>query len=284
VCQENRPRDKSEGAATVITSTTNQLVQMVRSLHQKKGRLEHQLYLAEGIHLVAEALRAKADIRQYFWTERLGTTPEGRELLRQLVAAQVEGVAVNETVMAKLGETETPQGIIALIAIPPEPVLDLTATKLGLIVDGLQDPGNVGTIIRTAWAAGLDCLIFTAGTADPFQGKVVRATMGGIFHQRIHRALSPELIATAAQKAGLQIIAGALGANRSYFTVAMTAPTLLLVGNEGKGVAPEWDAYASHKVFIPQPGNAESLNVAVSAGILVYEALRQRLDSGSTRL
>jgi TrmH family RNA methyltransferase len=228
----------------VITSTTNQLVQMVRSLHHKKGRLEHQLYLAEGIRLVAEALRAKTEIRQYFWTERLETMPEGRELLRKLAALQVAGVAVNEPVMAKLGETETPQGIVALIAIPPEPALDLSATKLGLIIDGLQDPGNVGAIIRTAWAAGLDCLLLTTGTADPFQGKVVRATMGGIFNQRIYYNLSPALIATAAQKAGLQIIAGAPGANCSYFTVDMTAPTLLLVGNEGKGVAPEWDVYA----------------------------------------
>jgi TrmH family RNA methyltransferase len=266
----------------VITSTTNQLVKMASSLHQKKGRLEHGLYLAEGIHLVAEALRAKADIRHYFWTAKLRAGEEGRLLLEQLLGV-AEGIEVSEPVMAKLSETETPQGIVALVAIPPEPTLDLTAVKLGLIIDGLQDPGNVGTIIRTAWAVGLECLLLTTGTADPFQGKVVRATMGGIFQQRIYRNLSPDFIAAAAQKAGLQIIVGALDAGSSYFKVDLTTPTLLLVGNEGQGVASEWNNYASQKVFIPQPGNAESLNVSVSAGILIYEALRQRLVLGSAR-
>jgi TrmH family RNA methyltransferase len=261
----------------VITSTTNQQVKMVRSLHQKKGRLEQGLYLAEGIHLVSEALRAKAEIRQYFWTGRLETTTEGRELLRHLTVARVPGVAVSERVMAKLAETETSQGIIALMAIPSEPPLSLTGVQLALVLDSLQDPGNVGTIIRTAWAAGLDCLLLTSGTADPYQGKVVRATMGGLFYQRLFCNLSPEVIATAARQAGLQIIAGSLGAHRSCFAVDLTLPTLVLVGNEAKGIAPEWDAFAPRKVLIPQPGNADSLNVAVSAGILVYEALRQRL-------
>jgi TrmH family RNA methyltransferase len=266
----------------VITSTANQFVKVAASLHHKKGRLEHGLFLAEGLHLVAEALRAKADIRQYFWTDKLNACTEGKALLRRL-AETAEGLKVSEPVMTKLAETETSQGIVALVALPDEPLFNPTDAKLGLVLDGLQDPGNVGTIIRTAWAAGLDCLLFTKGTADPYQGKVVRATMGGLFHQRIYGNLSPKIIAEAARRAGLQIIAGALAADCSCFAVDLTVPTLVLVGNEGQGIAPEWDEFGVRKVFIPQPGKAESLNVAVAAGILVYEALRQRMAAGDVR-
>lgn len=260
----------------MITSISNQYVKLVSNLHHKKGRSEHKLYLAEGIHLVTEALKANAAIQYYFWTEKLAQAAEGRELLRQL-AQKAQGFAVSEPVFAKLSETETPQGILAAVKIPSEPVLELKNVRLGLILDGLQDPGNVGTIIRTAWAGGLDCLILTSKTADPYQGKVVRSSMGGIFYQKIYRNVTPETIAVAARQAGVQIIAGFPGAVRSYFSVNMVSPTLLLVGNEGRGVAAEWDAYPVEKVFIPQPGNAESLNVSVSAGILIYEAIRQRL-------
>ncbi|HEY8464325.1 MAG TPA: RNA methyltransferase [Bacillota bacterium] len=260
----------------MITSNTNRLIKLASSLQLKKGRLQHKLFLAEGIHLVAEALKAEAEIRCFFWSQRLCATGEGRELL-QLLTTRAEGFEVSETVLGKICETETPQGIVAMLSLPQEPVFDLTGTKLGLIIDGLQDPGNVGTIIRTAWAGGLDCLLFTSGTVDPFQGKVVRATMGGIFYQKIYRNLTPRMIAAAAQKAGVQIIAGTPNAVCSCFAVDLTLPTLLLVGNEGKGVTPEWENYAIRRVSIPQPGKAESLNVSVSAGILVYEALRQRL-------
>jgi TrmH family RNA methyltransferase len=266
----------------VITSTANQFVKSAASLHHKKGRREHGLFLAEGPHLVAEAFRAGAAIRRYFWTARWGAGEEGRALLRRL-AETAEGFEVSEPVMAKLAETETFQGIVAVVAIPPAPPLDLTGAKLGLILDGLQDPGNVGTIIRTAWAAGLDCLFLTGGTADPYQGKVVRATMGGLFHQRIYVNLNPPIIAGVARRAGFQIIAGALGADCSCFAVDLTVPTLVLVGNEGQGIASEWDEFLARKVFIPQPGKAESLNVAVAAGILVYEALRQRMAAGDVR-
>jgi TrmH family RNA methyltransferase len=264
----------------VITSTANQFVKIAASLHNKKGRQEHGLFLVEGPHLVVEALRAGADIRRYFWTTKWGAGEAGRVLLRRL-AEKAEGLEVSEPVMAKLAETETSQGIAAVVAIPSEPGLDLSGLRLALVLDSLQDPGNVGTIIRTAWAAGLDCLLLTAGTADPYQGKVVRATMGGLFHQRIYTNLSPAVIATAARQAGLQIIAGALGADCSYLAVDLTVPTLLLVGNEGKGITEEWDAYGPCKVFIPQPGNAESLNVSVTAGILIYEVIRQRLEKSA---
>lgn len=260
----------------VISSNSNNLVKMVMSLHHKKGRLEHKLYIAEGIHLVSEALKAEAPIRQFYWTQKINTHPEGKALLRMMLSLY-EGIEVTEAVFAKLSETESPQGILALIEFPAESDFKQLDLKLGLIIDGLQDPGNVGTIIRTAWAAGLEGLFFTPGSADPYQGKVVRATMGGIFHQRIYRNLEPEEIAQTAIEKQIQIIAGFPEAKKVYFDCDFSIPTLFLVGNEGKGVSAEWDKYPIQKVHIPQPGNAESLNVSVSAGILVFEAIRQRL-------
>jgi TrmH family RNA methyltransferase len=264
----------------VITSVSNQLVKMACSLRHKKGRREQNLYSAEGIHLVTEAVKAGVAIRQFFWSEKLLSTGEGSDLL-QLLTGKYPGIELSQPVMEKVCETESPQGIVALLTLPPEEPLDLSGVKLGLIIDGLQDPGNVGTIIRTAWAGGVDCLILTANTVDPYQGKAVRASMGGIFHQKIFRNISPAWIMEAAAKAGQQIVAGVPGAPRSYFSVDLNPPTLLLLGNEGRGITAEWEKYDLVNVYIPQPGNAESLNVSVAAGILMYEVIRQRLGKSA---
>lgn len=262
----------------MITSSDNSLIKLAGSLHHRKGRLEHNLYLAEGLHPVREALDAGAPIRQFLWTNKLIASPEGRLLLEKL-QARCEGNEVNETLFVKISETENPQGILATIAIPENVELDFTDFTLGLIVDGLQDPGNVGTIIRTAWSGGLDGLLFTPQTADPYQGKVVRASQGGIFTQKIYRNLDPIKIYEQATRAGIQIVAGAPAAGPYLFEIDFLPPTLLLVGNEGRGITSIWEKLSLKWVKIPQPGRAESLNVAVAAGILIYEAIRQRLHA-----
>lgn len=261
----------------MITSISNDLIKLVRSLHYKKGRLLENLFLAEGIHLVQEGLKAGSQFKQFFWSEKLVKTEEGRDLLAKL-SAKCQGLEVSEPVMEKICETENPQGIVATIGIPPQTELsDFTNFKLGLVVDGLQDPGNVGAIIRTAWAAGCDGLFFTPGAADPFQGKVVRASMGGVFNQRICQNLGPDTISEWSNRMGIRIIAGDPRATDYCFNSNLSIPALILIGNEGRGLDPQWAGISIHKVLIPQPGGAESLNASISAGILLYEALRQRL-------
>lgn len=260
----------------MITSVSNNLIKLVRSLHYKKGRLQENLFLAEGIHLVQEGLRSGSQIKHFFWTEKLTKTPEGKKLLAAL-SADYQGFEVSEAVLAKVSETENPQGVVATIAIPPQKSLsDFTDFKLGLIIDGLQDPGNVGAMIRTAWAFGCDGLIFTPGTADPYQGKVVRASMGGVFYQQVCLNQKPQAIFEWASRKGIRIIAGDPKAQRFCFQSNLSDASLILIGNEGRGFNLEWDDYSITKVLIPQPGGAESLNASVSAGILLYEALRQR--------
>lgn len=263
----------------MITSLTNDFVKLATSLHHKKGRNQHKLYLAEGIHLVSEALKAKAEIQEYVWTNKLLKSIEGTALFNQLQTI-APGVEVSEAVFNKLAETETPQGIMALIQLPLESKPDFSKLSLGLIADGVQDPGNLGTIIRTAWAAGVDVLFCTSETADPYQGKVIRATMGGIFNLSIFRNLDPTVIFSAAQSAGIQLVAGYPNASLQYYQLDLLKPTIFLVGSEGQGISRVWDEFTINKVNIPQPGQAESLNVAISAGIMIYEAIRQRAING----
>jgi TrmH family RNA methyltransferase len=261
----------------LITSNSNSTIKLVKSLHHKKGRDEHKLFLAEGIHLVQEALQAGWKVQFYLWTAKLGESVEGRELLERLQTV-APGYEVNEAVFKGAAETESPTGIIAVLPLPAPVEFDLSDVSLGLIVDGVQDPGNIGTIIRTAWASGIRKLIFTPKTADPYQGKVVRSSMGGIFNVRIFRNEPPGSIIAAAGQKRIQVVAGDVRADRTYFEADLTVPTLILIGSEGRGIAPDWENFSIQNVLIPQPGKAESLNVAVSAGILIYEALRQRLN------
>lgn len=265
-----------KGTKPLITSSSNSLIKIVSSLHHKKGRQEHKLYIVEGIHPVQEAIKARVKINHFFWTNRLTFSDEGKILLQNL-QSNYEGYEVNEAVFSKISETDHPQGILATVAIPMEPFLELADFSLGLVVDGLQDPGNVGTIIRTAWAGNLDGLLFTPQTADPYQGKVVRASVGGIFYQKIYRDLTPEEIILRSKKAGIQIVAGDPNAGLNCFECNFLLPTLIIVGNEGRGLAETWGNNYIKKVLIPQPGRAESLNVSISAGILIYEAIRQRI-------
>lgn len=262
----------------MITSISNDLIKLVRTLHHKKGRLQENLFLAEGIHLVQEVLKSDLKIKHYFWSEKLTKTIEGKELL-VLLNIRGQGYEVSEQVMAKICETENPQGILATIAIPSRKGLrDFDDLQLGMVIDGLQDPGNVGSIIRTAWAVGCDGIFFTSNTVDPYQGKVVRASMGGIFNQSICLDLEPDKIVEWSNRMGVQIIAGDPKADKYCFQTNLTKPSLILIGNEGKGLNPEWTCFPIIKALIPQPGGAESLNASISAGIFLYEAVRQRIS------
>lgn len=262
----------------MITSNTNNYVKLICGLHNKKGRGEHNLYLAEGIHLIQEAIRSGAILRNFFWTSKIMASEEGVVLLKQL-QENGEGFEVSEPVMAKMAETESPQGVIATVVFPEHPPFNWAASRLGLILDGLQDPGNVGTIIRTAWAAGLDGIFLMPGTADPYQGKVVRASQGGVFHVPLYLNCEPKSLYDDARKHGVQIVAGDVKAETSYFESNLCAPTLFLVGNEGRGLTSGWENMEFKRVYIPQPGHAESLNVSISAALLIYEAIRQKMGT-----
>ncbi|HHW12440.1 MAG TPA: RNA methyltransferase [Firmicutes bacterium] len=262
---------------TVLTSRDNPLIKTVISLQRRNGRKKHRLFLAEGPHLLEEALRSSFKVRNVLVKE--GTICPGA--LGELI--QAKGVSVTQVsarLFPVLTETETPQDVLAVVEQPPETEGFPAVGKdfCALVLHQLQDPGNLGTIIRTAWAAGLANLFLTPGTVDPYGGKVVRSSQGGIFHLNLYFRPLASILEWACTN-GVKVWAGDPRGDKLYFEQDLTGPTIFLLGNEAHGfdwttIEPDW---VVEGVRIPVPGGAESLNVSVSAAILIYEALRQRL-------
>jgi TrmH family RNA methyltransferase len=244
----------------VVTSTQNEFVRMARSLHDKKGRTEHSAFLVEGVKCVDELL---AHAPQLLRT--LIVSGGGEGWTARAKALDRPAVAVAPHVMGALCDCKTPQGVAAVAALPSPPDI-----KSGFIValDDVQDPANVGTVIRTADAAGLSGVVLSAGSADPFAPKAVRASMGSLFHLPVARtALRPYL--EELRGAGHVVVCADLGGDTDFALDA--ARTCLVIGNEARGISEEILALADIRVRIPIYGKAESLNAAVAAGILIYK-------------
>ena len=271
--------------AELITSRRNPLVKRLRELHAAKGRREQGLVLLEGTHLAQEVIRLQLGASALLGSDLLATEA-WLGAHGDLVAALSPAVAIHpvgQEVLEAVATTAHPDGVVlTLAAAAPQAPSD--GQEFVLVLDGLQDPGNLGTLMRTALAAGVDGLWLAEG-ADPSQPKVLRASAGAALALPIERmdrsALAQRLITAAAR--GLQLVAavppladfdGELPV--PYWHLDWTKPTALLLGQEGAGLAPELQALASHCVTIPHSAAVESLNVAVSAAPLLLERLRQQ--------
>jgi RNA methyltransferase, TrmH family len=256
----------------MITSPTNEKVKFAHSLARKKERVAAKQFLIEGTRLVQEATRAGAHPAVAFY-ERAAFNSDPR--LRALVVAwereKREVYEVNAQVMRALSDTETPQGIAAVF---PLPTITLPAPpRLTLILDRVRDPGNVGTMLRTAWAANVDAVLLAPETADAFNPKVVRAAMGAHFYVPIMAASWDEI---ATQLKGVaRIYISDAASSTSFARADWSFPCALIVGGEAEGVSAEARTLATAALSIPMPGNADSLNAAVAAGILLFEAVRK---------
>ena len=251
---------------------------LVRDLHRRRGRERRGLALAEGVRLVEEALAAGVQLQGAIVAPSLEGTPRGAALKGALAAAGVPLEMVSDQELVKLADTEHPQGVLAVVR-PPEWALEqiaLDGIAVVLVLDAVQDPGNVGTMLRTAHALGARGVVALPGTADLFNSKVIRGSMGALFRFPCI-SVSIEALVTwaAAHRAGF-LLADA-GASRGVRRAPRERPELLVVGNEGAGISPTLvaatGATAQH-VGIPLAEGAESLNVAVAAGILLHEVLR----------
>ncbi|HHT49488.1 MAG TPA: RNA methyltransferase [Firmicutes bacterium] len=260
----------------LLTSRDNPLIKTTLSLQKRKGREKKRLFLAEGPHLLEEALKSSFTVRWVLIKE--GITPSGRwwDLLAK---SKIPIYQVASRLYTALTETQTPQDVLGVVAYPPEtagfPLVD--PDFCGIILHELQDPGNLGTIIRTVWAAGIKTLFTTPGTVDPYGGKVVRASQGGIFNlQLLVRPLDTILV--WAKQQGIKVWGADPRGTKLYYEEDLTGPTLFLLGNEAHGFdRTKLDrGRAVEGIRIPLPGGAESLNVSIAAAILIYEALRQR--------
>ena len=260
-----------------ITSTANQKVKKVLDIKKRKGCSKNSLFLIEGLHLIEMALNADIPISEVFFTETFSSKKEGQQILRRITEHTSSIFHVSDQVFSKLAETEAPQGIIAVAACRTLPLESLHVKTNALLVvsDGIQDPGNLGTIIRTADAAGADAIVMLPGTCDAYSPKVVRASAGSLFSIPMSCAATDELLDWLRFR-GIQLIVTAVDAESSLFKEDLTGPLAFAFGNEAHGVQDFLERAANTVLRIPLYGKAESLNVAASAAICLYETARQR--------
>jgi TrmH family RNA methyltransferase len=254
----------------MISSVRNPKVQQLRALQSRpKSRRASGSFVVEGVRLAEEALRSGWNIRSAYHTKGIGT--RGNALLKELKHRKVTVEEVSEPVMKAASDTETPQGVLLELALQP---LSLPAQlNLVLILDGIADPGNVGTLLRSAAAAGAGAVLLAPGSADPFSPKVLRAGMGAHFYLPVHSLEWPQI---AEACAGLQVYLAESGAGEAYDKADLRMPCAFIVGGEAHGVSEPARKLASASLRIPMPGRAESLNAAMAGAVLLFEALRQR--------
>lgn len=252
-----------------IDSQQNARVKQWKKLHTKKERDKTGLFIVEGFHLVEEALKSKGTVRELIIQEQVDV-PSHWDI------SDMEVYIVSDSVIQTISETETPQGIVA-ICEKTEAAIRFEKGKY-LLLDGIQDPGNLGTIIRTADAAGLDAIILGEGTVDVYNSKVLRSTQGSIFHLPIIKGQLEEIILDM-QKNHIPVYGTALHNAVPYTQVSQSINFALLLGNEGNGVRQELLDRCDNNLYIPIIGRAESLNVAVAAGILTYYLQSQVANS-----
>ncbi|HEX5351530.1 MAG TPA: RNA methyltransferase [Trichococcus sp.] len=245
-----------------IASMKNQKVKQWKKLQTAKGRKEAGAYLIEGTHLLKEAIKADAQIQEVLMTETFHQQSD-------LQIEERDIIIVSQEILASLAQTETPQGVVAIVQIPETaPILEYRGKYI--LLDQVQDPGNVGTIIRTADAAGYTGVILGEGSVDLYNDKVLRSMQGSHFHLPIYRGdlqeLIPEMKSNGIPVYGTELNEAAV----DYRTVSPTGAVALVLGNEGNGVSKKVLELTDQNLYIPIFGEAESLNVAVAAGILLY--------------
>ncbi|WP_025025428.1 TrmH family RNA methyltransferase [Caldalkalibacillus mannanilyticus] len=254
----------------MIESKNNPRFKEWKKLHTKKGRKESGLFLIEGEHLVEEALKSDWAIVDFIVSSEYRVPDEWMKKYPVLMQEKIEILA---PLFSELSETQTPQGIAAVIKKRPSPTNEdwLKQAKLMLLVDQIQDPGNLGTMIRTADAAGVDAVVLGKGTVDPFSGKVLRSSQGSTFHLPLIEKELQEYIVQLQQE-GWQIYGTSLTDAIDFRELEITpeSKVAIVMGNEGEGVQEALLEQMNQKIKIPIWGQAESLNVAIATGILLY--------------
>jgi RNA methyltransferase, TrmH family len=257
---------------------SSSLQTLIRDLHRRRGRERRGLALAEGIRLVEEALATAITVRGAAVSPALEATIRGKALKVALLEKGVRVEEVSDQELDELTDTEHPQGIVAVIEPKQWTLADIRLLPGGtiLVLDGVQDPGNVGTMLRTALGLGAAALVALKGTADLTNPKVIRGGMGASFRLPAVPATPEELVAWARLQRAQIWVADMRGESSGQLPqrTPQRPPVLLVVGNEGAGVGPIMDAAADRRVGISLASGAESLNVAVAAGILLHEVTR----------
>ncbi|MCK9314303.1 MAG: RNA methyltransferase [Methanocorpusculum sp.] len=255
-----------------ITSRDNQYIKQAISLKNRKYRIREQMFLLEGKTMVSEALHSKHPLARVLVDE--AHREEYQALYEEF--SWLEWLEIDSRLFKAVADTETPQGIIAIAPIPNPDLDQLMRQNASLILlDQIADPGNLGTIIRTAWALNIDAVLLSNGCTDPFSPKAVRASMGGILNVPVFISVG-ELEIEMLKTAGYQVIGTALDAETTIFANDYQKPTVIVIGSEAKGISPEIRVCCNNFSRIPINPAVDSLNAAVACAIIIMEVGKQR--------
>lgn len=256
----------------IIESKENNFFKELKKLKEKKYRTKEGKYIIEGFRFVQEALKADADVQSIIISEE--TKNKLQEYIDGKLINDKKVYILKTSLFNTLCSTENPQGILAVLGMNKN--LHYKEGQFYILVDKVQDPGNMGTIIRTAHAAGVDGVIVTKGTVDIYNDKTLRSTMGSIFYIPVIED-DDLTFTTNLIRNGFKVVVSSLQADKSFFEADLSGKVIITVGNEGNGVSEEVYNLGDIKVKIPMPGNAESLNVSTAASIMIFEKVRQNL-------
>ncbi len=262
---------------TPVTSKENSLVKQLRALSDAKHRKKERAFLIEGVKMVEEALRDRSGVRMVVAAPSL-TRHHGRGIVKLADAVGADILWISERLMDQLSESKTPQPVMAVVELREhsEEVLLSRPAELIVLCHQVQDPGNLGTIIRTAEAAGASGVALSANTADPHNAKSVRASMGSILRVPVVRTGAVPLFLKKCREREYQIVALTTGGESTHFDLDLKRSTVVIVGQEGAGLPDELLKDVDFRVRIPLAETIDSLNVATAAAVVLYEAVRQR--------
>lgn len=259
-----------------ITSKDNELIKHIRKLKDKKYRDESNEYVVEGVKLVEEAVKENAKIKQIIVCEDTTRTYEIPTHI-MLEIARYECISVSNKIFNIITQVTNPQGIMAIIEKNAQDAQIDYSQDIIVVLDDVQDPGNLGTILRTVDSIGLNQIIVSKGTADAFNSKVVRSTMGAIFRIKIIEVENLAQAIKEMRKHHFKLMVTSLQTKNSIYDIDFNKK-IIVIGNEANGVSKEIQDMADENAKIPMLGRTESLNASVAAGVVMYEYVRQKLS------
>lgn len=261
-----------------ITSSSNPILKEVKSLYKKKERYNRGLFLIEGVKIVEECIHSNGNISYILISDDLLNSTGGGELFELIQKKRYETIHVSANLLREVADTENPQGILAVVKINSTSIEQIlkVENKFIIILDGLQDPGNLGTIIRTADAFKSSGVIMTEGCVDVYNPKVIRSTMGSIFHVPTFYTDNKIEFVNTLRDEGVEVYTTSLEGENYIYEVDFKKDFAIVIGNEANGVSKELMSLANCLIKIPMRGKAESLNAAIATSIIMYEAARQR--------
>lgn len=259
----------------IITSKENKTIKDIKKLKDKKSRKES--FIIEGYKMIDEAIKEKQQIDLIVINEEFKNDKEFKKLNKIIDAKKLKYIEVTNSIFKTLTDVITPQGVLAIINKNSQNSKIDYSQDFFIVLDEIQDPGNLGTIIRTADAAGIKQIIVSKNTVNCYSSKVIRSTMGAIFRIDIIETENIVEQIKELQKNNFKVIATTLDASKSIYKIDYKK-TAVVIGNEANGVSKEIQKIANEKIKIPMPGKAESLNAAIATGIIMYEYVRQKIN------